>query len=158
MKGDSNMSDEWVATTVARIKRADEELRMVQEFQLMKERKLGSHEHEMFGQLQKLLKAGVEKLNAHFDKSRHFSVKGEHYDEITVLSYRSEVSLDLKFDFDAHELTYDLYAGQSQPTTEGKAPLGLNEEGELRFMFDGKPIGTERLAETLLDALIEHSM
>lgn len=153
------MSDEWAANTLRRIQQAADAKKQKEDSELMRERKLSATEHEMFGGLQESIKAAVEKLNTLMgDSSKQLKVDGERYNELEIHGPNSEVTLDLKFDFNTHVLNYDLYKGLSSHPKEGEAPLGFTETGEVCFIFANKPLGVERLAESLVDYVVNNSI
>ncbi len=78
------------------------------------------------------------------------------FNAITIHSSRSEVSLELNYDSDVDELSFDLSKGTGPK--EGKIPFGFNEDGEVRFMYGDRPISVQKLAEHLLDKLITNSI
>jgi hypothetical protein len=160
MKGEENMSDEWISDTVKRIKQSEEDKRRRESYALLREQKLASHEDKLFEELGKVLKAAVAKLNEQLPGTgaeKRFDIKTS-WDSIELIGPR-ELSFDIKHDSDAHELHLELWKGTgSQPLIDDKIALGLNEDEEVRFITDDRPISVTRLAQSLLDDLIEHSL
>jgi hypothetical protein len=152
-KGDRSMSDEWIETAAKRIKQAEEDKKRRESFELMRAGKISARGLGMFGELQEVLKAAVQKLNEHFpDKEKRLTVEGIRHNAITIHGSRSEASLELNYDADVDELNYDLSKGTG--SNEGKIRFGFNEDGEVRFMMNDRPFSIEKLAEKLLEELL----
>lgn len=156
--GDSEMSDEWIAATVKRIKQSEEEKRQKENYALLRERKFSSHQDKLFEELQTIFKETIAKLNEQFSKTeKRFDIK-TRYDEIQLTGPR-ELSFDIKQDSNSHELTLALWQGNSQQASvERTVPLDLNEAEEVRYVWDKRPISVRGLAETLLELLINYSL
>jgi hypothetical protein len=147
------MSDQWIQETVKRIKESDEEKKRRMSYEMMREQKLGSAGLEMFAELQKSIKAAIEQLDSHFAlTAKRLKVGRATYDEMEIEGAHSDHNLFLKFNSDLNHLDVDLSNGNS--TNEVKIPLGFNEDGEVRFIYQDRPVPIKRLAEVLLDSLI----
>jgi len=145
------MSDQWIQETVKRIRDAEEEKKRRENFEYMREQKLNSAGFKMFEELQKQIKDGVTKLNEKLGTQR-LSLGATRYDEMTAAG-ANETQLFVKFNDDAHYLEADVSRGNSSNKTQ--IPLGFNEDGEVRFISEGRPVLANRLAELLLDAMID---
>jgi hypothetical protein len=158
MKGEETMSDEWIADTIKRIKQSEEDKRRRESYALLREQKLAAHEYKLFEELQKLLKATVTKLNEQLPATeKRFDIKTS-WDSIELIGPR-ELSFDIKHDSDAHQLQLELYVGSSsQPRIEGQVALDLNEDEEVRYTWEGRPISVTKLAQILLDLVVENSL
>jgi hypothetical protein len=70
-----------------------------------------------------------------------------------------ELSFDIKQDSNSHELTLALWQGNSQQASfEKTVTLDLNEAEEVRYVLETKPTSVRRLAEVLLELLINYSL
>ena len=158
MKGEEIMSDEWIESTVKRIKQHEEDQRRTKDYELLRETKIGRAEGGLFEELQKTLKATIEKLNERFPGSeKRYGIK-TRWDEIE-LTGPHELSFDIKHDSDKHELDLSLYVGtSSQPRIDDQVKIDLNESEEVCFKWQGSCIGVTKLAQALLDLVIEHSL
>lgn len=150
-KGDDHMSDQWIQETVKRIRDAEEEKKRRENFEYMREQKLNSAGFKIFEELQKHIKDGVTKLNEKLGTQR-LSLGTTRYDEMTVEG-ANETELFVKFNDDAHYLEVDVSRGDG--SNPRQIPLGFNEDGDVRFINDDRPASANRLAELLLDALID---
>ena len=160
MKGEEIMSDEWVSDTVKRIRQHEEDKRRSEDYALLREQKFGAHEDNLFTELQKVLKATIEKLNEQLPASsakKRYDIKTT-YNAIELIGPH-ELSFDIEQDSDTHQLTLALYVGaSSQPRIEGQVQLDLNEDEEVRYRWDGRPISVTKLAQLLLDLAIDNSL
>lgn len=160
VRGEESMSDEWITDAVKRIKQSEEDKRRRENYALLREQKMGAHEDKLFEELAKVLKAAVAKLNEQLPGTgaeKRFDIKSS-WNSIELIGPR-ELSFDIKHDSDAHELHLELWKGTgSQALIDDKIALGLNEDEEVRFIANDRPISVTRLAQSLLDDLIEHSL
>ena len=160
MKEETSMSDEWISDTVKRIKQHEEDKRRSENYALLREQKFGAHEDKLFDELQKVLKTTIAKLNEQLPgtgNAKRLDIKTS-WDSIELIGPR-ELSFDIKHDSDSHELHLELYVGQSsQPRIEETVKLDLNEDQEVRYFWEGRPISVTGLAQILLDLVIENSL
>ena len=150
-KGDRRMSDQWIQGTAKRIRDAEAEKKRREDFEMMRERKLSNAGLDMFTELRQHLKDAVAKLNEHL-KEKRLTLGRNSYDEIEVEGGR-DASLCLKFDDDAHRLEVDMSSGSHSQTKQVR--LDFDEASEVRFIYEDRPVTTQRFAEILLDALID---
>lgn len=157
MKGDEIMSDEWIESTVNRIKQHEEDQRRTKDYELLRETKIGRAEGDLFEELQKTLKTTIEKLNERFPgPQKRYGIK-TRWDSIEITGPH-ELSFDIKHDSDKHELDLSLYVGSSQPRIDEQVKIDLNESEEVCFKWQGSCIGVTKLAHALLDLVIDNSL
>jgi hypothetical protein len=104
----------------------------------------------LFGELQRALKENIAKLNEHFPETqRKFEIK-TRYDKIEITGPR-ELSFDIEQDSDQHELTLRLWQGMNrEPSLDKTVSVDLNQEGEVRYIQEGRATSVRQLAESLL--------
>lgn len=149
------MADDWIDQTVNRIQQHREDRKRTQDYELLREQKIGRAEGTLFEDLQKELKAKVAALNERLPE-KPLNIKTT-WNSVEITGPR-EVSLDIKHDSDKHELDLSLYVASSHPQIDDLVKIDLNESEEACFKWQGSYIGATNLAHALLDLVIENSL
>src|SRR5690349_7813392 len=154
-KGVLTMADEWLDQTINRIQKHKEDRQRVQDYELLREQKIGRAEDRLFEDLQKELKSKVAALNERLPE-KPLNIKTS-WNSVEITGPR-EVSLDIKHDSDKHELDLSLYVASSHPEIDEQVKIDLNESEDVIFKWQGSCIGAIKLAHALLDLVINHSL
>lgn len=149
-KGDRPMSDEWINTIVARMNQHHEETARAEKYALLREQQIGIHEFTLFQELQETVKSAVAKINQRVP-GKQLSVGSTPYDRLEVNTASPNLSLTVRYQSDRQMVSYMLYKPSGDE--EGEVKLDLTK-GELHYVLNGKPLTSRRLAEELLDRLV----
>ncbi|HSE16300.1 MAG TPA: hypothetical protein VLB46_04565 [Pyrinomonadaceae bacterium] len=149
------MADDWLDKTINRIQQHKEDRKRTQDYELLREQKIGRGEHKLFEDLQKELKTQVAALNERLSEKPLGIITSWKSVEITG---PREVSLDIQHDSDKHELDLSFYVASSHPQIDELVKIDLNESEEVCFKWQGSCIGAIKLAHALLDLVIDHSL
>jgi len=151
-KGERHMSDQWIEGTIKRIRDAEEEKKRRENFEYMREQKLGAAGFEMFSALQKHLTNAVKQINEKLGTKR-LTFGPTRYDEMEIEGVK-DTRLHLKFDDDSHRIK--LYVSRDgHSSEESTIKLDFNEDGEVRFRYKDRANTSMELAESLIDTLID---
>lgn len=154
-KGVLAMADDWIDKTINRIQQHKEDRKRTQDYELLREQKIGRGEDKLFEDLQKELKAKVAGLNERLSE-KPLNIKTS-WNSVEITGPR-EVSLDIQHDSDKHELDLSLYVASTHPKIDDLVKIDLNESEEVCFKWQGSCIGAIKLAHALLDLVIENSL
>jgi hypothetical protein len=151
-KGDRNMSDAWIRTTITRMNQAAEDKRNAEKYALLKSQQIDAREDDLFTELQGTIKGAVEKINQGV-AGKCLTLGTASYNEIEINTSMPDVYLSLRYESDKHALQYSLQKGKGKGDEEGSAELDVTDR-EVHYVLDGKAFTAPRLAEEFLDRLI----
>jgi hypothetical protein len=136
------------------MKQAEEDRRQAEKYELLKERHISARELSIFSDLQQEIKSAVEKINEHFS-DKWLSLGRVTHDRTEINTSLPDVGLNLHYDSDSRVLEY--YLHKKSCKEEGTATLDVTK-GEVHYVLDSRPLTAPRLAEHLLDQLINATL